>query len=130
VDDNRNFDQAVARMVDRTRMLATGLTLSSADGRILTMSEAAPAGAVELERRQQRAGKIGGGVLAGAISGLILSARRFEHDACVAVPACEEPARLGATPRPLARSHALEYGLTGAAAGGLLGWLWASTTEP
>jgi hypothetical protein len=113
--DNRNFDQAVARIVDRTRMLSSGTTLSSADGRPLTIYDAAPVGAIERERLEQRSMKIAGGAALGVLAGMSIGANSLPgHDT-------------GIGP---SRTAMLGYGVAGAVVGGLVGWLWSSVTEP
>jgi hypothetical protein len=115
VGDNQNFDQAVARVVDRTRLLSAGTTLSSTDGHTLSIYDAAPPGAIALARTQQRAMKIFGGASLGVLAGMTLGANTLPgHDT-------------GVGP---SRSGMLGYALAGAVVGGLAGWLWSSVTEP
>jgi hypothetical protein len=66
--DNRNFDQAVARLVERAKLLAS----SSVD--VTRVADVPPVGAIDVARRQAREKHLAyGAVIGGGIAALIMS---------------------------------------------------------
>jgi hypothetical protein len=115
--DNRNFDQAVSRIVDRTRLLASGSTSSAIDSGSLGMAAFAPIGALDAARRQQR---LQHSAIGGAVGGVvgILTAMRVVNSYCGGGIECASPRGKTA----LFIGPAIAIG--GVAAGALVGWLW------
>lgn len=115
--DNRNFDQAVSRIVDRTRSLASGSVSSSIDSVSLAIAAFAPTGALDAARRQQR---LQHSAIGGAVGGVvgIMTAMRVVNSYCGGGIKCASPR--GKTALFIGPSIAIG----GVAAGGLLGWLW------
>jgi hypothetical protein len=115
--DNRHFDQAVSRIVDRTRLLASGSTSSAIDSGSLAMAAYAPTGALDAARRQQRLqhSSIGGAV--GGVFG-ILAAMRAVNSYCDGGIRCASPR--GKTALFIGPTIAIG----GVAVGALVGWLW------
>lgn len=115
--DNRNFDRAVSRIVDRTRLLASGSTSSAIDSGSFAMTAFAPAGAVDAARRQQRLQHSAIGSAVGGVVG-ILAAMRVVDSYCGGGIKCASPR--GKTALFIGPTIAIG----GAAAGALIGWLW------
>lgn len=115
--DNRNFDQAVSRIVDRTRLLASGSASSKIGSDSLTMAAFAPPGALDAARRQQRLQHSAiGGAVGGALG--ILTAMRVVNSYCGGGIDCASPR--GKTALFIGPTIAIG----GVAAGALVGWLW------
>jgi hypothetical protein len=118
--DNRNFDQAVSRIVDRTRLLASGSISSAVDSGSRAMAAFAPTGALDAARRQQRLqhSAIGGGI--GGVVG-ILAATRAVNSYCDGGIKCANPRGKNA----LVIGPTIAFG--GIAVGALVGWLWPTS---
>ena len=117
--DNSNFDQAVARLVERTRMLASG-SVSTTDARPQTIADLAPAGAVETARFQEHWQHAIVGTMAGAAVGLLVGWQAVH--ACSGGLACATAD--GMATDKAAFNHRFAITLSSTVAGGLLGWLW------
>ena len=115
--DNSNFDQAVSRIMDRARSLASGSASSATDSGSLAIGAFAPTGALEVAQRQQRLrhSAIGGAV--GGVVGL-LTAMRVVNSYCGGGIKCASPR--GKTALFIGPTIAIG----GVAAGSLIGWLW------
>ncbi|MGH7604327.1 MAG: hypothetical protein ACRENK_10060 [Gemmatimonadaceae bacterium] len=111
--DNRNFDSAVDRIVDRAKILV-GESISVA--RQVSLANAAPVGAIEFQRREQRIrhAAIGSGL--GLLAGGVIVAR--EAQIC--------PVASGAECGRQRALTALSYLVSGAVSGALIGWFWPS----
>lgn len=117
VGDNRNFDQAVSRIVDRTRLLASGSASLAIDSASLSMAAFAPAGALDAAQHQQR---LQHSAIGGAVGGLvgILAAMHAVNSYCDGGIKCASPR--GKTALLIGPTIAIG----GIAAGALIGWLW------
>jgi hypothetical protein len=115
--DNRNFDQAVSRIVDRARLLAAGSASSAIDSSSLAMAVFAPTGALDAARRQQR---LQHSAIGGAVGGVvgILTAMRVVNSYCGGGIDCASPR--GKTALFIGPTIAI----AGVAAGAFVGWLW------
>jgi hypothetical protein len=121
--DNRNFDQAVSRIVDRTRLLASGSASSVIDSGSLGMAAFAPAGALDAAREQRRLQHSAIGSAVGGVVGL-LTAMRVVNSYCGGGIKCASP-----------RGKAVliigpTIAIGGVAAGALVGWLWPTQGQP
>jgi hypothetical protein len=119
--DNKNFDQAVSRIVDQARMLSASSASSSTDVRPQTITELAPVGAVETARAQDhwRHASIGS-LIGGAAAGLI--AWRVIQPSCSGGFDCATADGIASLNATFKKRFAIDVG--GAVAGGLIGWLW------
>ena len=109
--DNRNFDAAVSRIVDKAKRLV-GEPASLMQQ--VSLVDAAPVGAIEFERRQRRTLHAGIGAGAGLLAGGVVVAR--EAKIC--------PLDAGADCGRGRALTALGYIVTGAVSGALIGWFW------
>jgi hypothetical protein len=109
--DNRNFDAAVDRIVGEAKMLV-GVPMSVAQQ--VSLTDLAPVGAVEFERRRQRTlhASIGSGL--GLLAGSAFVASKSQICPVGSGPECGRGRAL----------TALGYLATGAASGALIGWFW------
>lgn len=115
--DNRNFDQALSRIVDRTKLLASGSTSSAIDSGSFALAAFAPAGALDAARHQER---LEHSAIGGTVGGLvgILAAMHVVNSYCDGGIRCASPR--GKTALLIGPTIAIG----GAAAGALFGWLW------
>lgn len=118
--DNWNFDQAVSRIVDRTRLLASGSASSAIDSGSRDIAAFAPAGALNAARHQQR---LQHSAIGGAVGGLvgILTAMRVINSYCGGGIKCASPR--GKTALFIGPTIAIG----GVGAGALVGWLWPTS---
>lgn len=114
--DNKNFDQAVARIVDHAKMIAAG-SLSSDDERALTMTAFAPVGALETARRQERAEHTVLGSIVGGVVGSLIAVRMVNVN-CGGGIGCANPEGMAMIQKGVA------IGFGSMVAGGLVGWFW------
>jgi hypothetical protein len=119
--DNRNFDQAVARLVDHTKMLASSSVSLPNEVRPQTVTELPPVGAIETARWQEHwQHTVAGSLIGGVAGGLI--AWGTVHSSCAGGFSC-------ATAEGIASENAkykkrFRIGVGGTVAGALIGWLW------
>ena len=107
--DNRNFDQAVARLVERAKLLAA----SSVD--VTRIADVPPVGAIEAARHQAREKHLAYGAAIGAgVGALIMS----NAGRCGGPADCTN----AHTRESVTRSLWLSFGTT--VLGGVAGWLW------
>jgi hypothetical protein len=118
--DNRNFDQAVARLVERSRMLTSG-SVSLTDARPQTMVELAPAGAVETARWQEHWQHTIAGSLIGSVAGSLL-AWATVHSSCSGGLSCATEEGIASERTTFNKRFRIAVGST--AAGAFIGWLW------
>jgi hypothetical protein len=119
--DNRNFDRAVSRIVDQTKMLAAGSASLSSDTRSLqTVADFAPVGAIDEARWEQRWEHVGAGSLIGAVAGGV-AAWAGVHT-CNGGLSCATAEEMAAD--RAAFNKRLMIGFGGLALGALVGWLW------
>jgi hypothetical protein len=119
--DNRNFDQAVARIVDQTRRLAASSVLLSSDGRAPhTVAEFAPVGAVDEARSEQHWQHVFVGSLIGGVAGW-LAAWKGVHT-CSGGLNCATLEEMEADKAAFNKRAQIVIGST--VAGTLVGWLW------
>jgi hypothetical protein len=116
-ENNRNFDRAIGRLVDRTRSLV-GEPISIAT--VIppwTTRVPLPAGVLEFARRESHARHTLIGASVGAAAGVIV-ALNVGTSTCMPSPACTTPQ--GAP----TMGHFLVSTSSGVLVGGLIGWLW------
>lgn len=117
--DNRNFDQAVSRLVERTRMLASSSVVST-DVPPQTMDDFAPVGAVEAARFQEHWQHAIVGSTVGGVVGLLVGWKAVH--ACSGGLACANAEGMATDKAAFNHRFAITLGST--FAGGLIGWLW------
>lgn len=109
--DNANFDSAVERIVAKAKMLVES---PIADKSRLSLTELAPAGAIEIAHRQDQAKHAGIGSALGALAGILAASPEFH--------ACPLGSSAGCGS---ARAfNTLGFIVGGAAGGALIGWFW------
>jgi hypothetical protein len=109
--DNRNFDSAVERVVSKAKMLVEAPIAGNPRS---SLTEFAPAGAIETARRQDQAKHATIGSAIGGLAGVLAASGQFH--------ACPLGSSDGC-----GRGHALNtlgFIVGGAATGALIGWLW------
>jgi hypothetical protein len=112
--DNENFDQALARLVNATRMLASGVA-PAAEG-AQTIAALAPVGAAEVARQHHRWEHAGAGAGLGALAGALIGMRGNDVS-CVQFDCARAQASA-------AMQRQIVTGVGGMIVGGLIGWLW------
>jgi hypothetical protein len=118
--DNRNFDQAVARLAERTRMLTSG-SVSSSDARPQTLVDLAPVGAVETARRQEHwQHTVAGSLIGGVARSLIAWAT--VHSSCDGGLSCATAEGIASQKATFNKRFRIAFGST--VAGAFVGWLW------
>lgn len=116
-ENNRNFDHAVARMVDRSRSLVGESTSMATVIPAWTTTVAIPSGAQDFAQRELRAQH----VMIGASVGAAVGAYAGLHVAlstCSVSPTCTTPKGT-----PKMGNFLLSFG-SGLLAGSAIGWLW------
>jgi hypothetical protein len=119
--DNKNFDQAVSRIVDQTKMLGSSSASLPTGVRPQTITEFAPVGAVETARAQDHWQHAWiGSLIGGTTAGLI--AWRVIQPSCSGGLDCATADGIASLNATFKKRFAIDVG--GAVAGGLIGWLW------
>jgi hypothetical protein len=107
--DNRNFDQAVGRLVERAKLLAS----SSVD--VTRVADVPPVGAVEAARKQARANhSMVGALIGGGAAALIMSG----------AGRCSGPADCTSAHTRESVTRGLKLSLGTVVLGGVAGWFW------
>jgi len=119
--DNRNFDQAVARLVERAKMLASSSVLLPDDARPQTLSELAPVGAIETARWQEHWQHTVAGAVIGSVAGSLI-AWGTVHSSCAGGFSCATAE--GIASQRATFSKRFRIGVSGTLAGAFIGWLW------
>jgi hypothetical protein len=109
--DNRNFDSAVDRIVEKTKMLVESPTTRAQQP---TLAEAAPVGAIETAHRQNQAKHAAIGSAIGTLGGVLFASRNFSP--------C--PLGSGASCAGHRAFSTLGYVVGGAISGAVVGWFW------
>jgi hypothetical protein len=118
--DNRNFDQAVARLVEQAKLLASSSVSSSDDARPRTMEVYAPVGALQTARWQEHWQHTVAGLLIGSVAGALVGWRTV--DTCSGGLNCATMESIAAD--RVALHKRFKIGVGGALTGGLIGWFW------
>jgi len=118
--DNRNFDQAVARLVERTRMLASG-SVASTDASPQTIVDMAPVGAVETARFQEHWQHTLTGSVLGSVAGSLI-AWATVRPSCSGGFSCATADGIASERRTFHRRFTVAVG--GTITGAFIGWFW------
>jgi len=108
--DNRNFDSAVERIVEKAQMLVESPTTRAQR----TLADDAPVGAIEIAHRQNQAKHAAIGSAIGTLGGVLLGSRNFGPCPMDSGVSCSRDRALST----------LGYVLGGAVGGALTGWFW------
>jgi hypothetical protein len=107
--NNRNFDQAVTRLVERAKLLAS----SSID--VTRVADAPPVGAVEAARKQAQASHAAIGALVGVGVGALIMAGAGR---------CGDPVDCTSSRTKASVTRGLQLSLGTVAVGAAIGWFW------
>lgn len=107
--DNRNFDFAVSRIVDKAKLLVESPTAGISG---VSVSEVPPAGAIEFARRQDQARHAAIGSALGGLAGVLAASREFH--------AC--PVGSGENCSSTHALNTLGFIVGGAMSGAVIGW--------
>jgi hypothetical protein len=118
--DNRNFDQAVARLVERTRMLASG-SVASTDAGPQTIVDLAPVGAVESARFQEHWQHTVAGSLIGSVAGSLIAWATI-HSSCGGGLSCATVEGIASERATFNKRFRIALGST--VTGAVIGWIW------
>jgi hypothetical protein len=118
--DNRNFDQAVARLVEHTRMLTSG-SVASTDAPPQTMIDMAPVGAVETARFQEHWQHTIAGSVLGSVAGSLI-AWATVRPSCSGGFSCATAEGIASERKTFHRRFTIALG--GTFTGAFIGWFW------
>lgn len=114
-ENDASFDRAVATIAADVQLLSAATPGSAEEARIQART-GIPAATIAAARRQRRAGhSVAGFMVGGIVSGLL---------ATTTVPSCSNPTECTSDRHQASIARAFKIGLSGAAVGAVIGWLW------